>query len=398
MNELYNPFTPGAGTPPPELAGRKDIIDQATILLQRVQAGRASRSLLLTGLRGVGKTVLLNEINRIAKGLDYQRILTEAHENKSLPALLVPELRNLLYSLDRMEGAKHVIRRGMAVLAGFVGSVKLTYGDIPVGIDIEPEKGTADSGDIEVDIPHLFTVLGEAAASRKTTVVLLIDELQYLKEKELSALIMGMHKIQQERLPIVLIGAGLPILPRLAGESKSYAERLFDFPYVGSLNSEDAVIAIRGPIVNEGENITDEAVEEIVEITGGYPYFLQAWGYQVWNHAAASPITVDAVRAATEATTKRLDENFFKVRFDRLTKSEKDFLRAMAEMGAGPYNMSDVADVMGLKVKSLSPRRSQLIHKGMVYSPQHSEIDFTVPLFDEFMRRAMPELKPKKQN
>ena len=390
MNELHNPFTPGAGNPPPELAGRKNIIDQATILLKRVQAGRAARSLLMTGLRGVGKTVLLNEINRIAKEIGYQRILTEAHEDKSLPALLVPELRNLLYSLDRMEGAKHIVRRGMAVLAGFVGSIKLTYGDAPFGLDIDPEIGTADSGDIEVDIPQLFVVLGEAAVSRKTTIVLLIDELQYLKEKELSALIMGMHKMQQEQLPVVLVGAGLPVLPRLAGESKSYAERLFDFPYVGSLEPKDAAIAIRDPILNEGESITDEAVEAIVKITGGYPYFLQAWGYQVWNHAKASPIAVDVVRAVTDTTTRRLDENFFKVRFDRLTKSEKDFLRAMAETGAGPYKMGDVADIMGLQVKSLSPRRAKLIHKGMIYSPTHGDLDFTVPLFDDFLRRVMP--------
>lgn len=393
MDELRNPFTPGAGTPPPELAGRLEIIDQATMLLKRVQTGRAAKSLLLTGLRGVGKTVLLNEIYRIAKRIDYQNILTEAHEDKSLPALLVPELRNLLYKLDRMEGAKETVRRGLSVLAGFVSNIRLTYGDIPLGLDIEPERGTADSGDLEMDLPYLFTVIGEAAASRKTSVLLLIDELQYLSEKEFSSLIMAIHKIQQEQLPLVLIGAGLPVLPRLAGESKSYAERLFDFPQVGSLKPQDAAIAIRDPIEAEGESITAEAVDAIVKLTQGYPYFIQAWAYQVWNLAEQSPITLEIVEAASEPTTRRLDKNFFRVRFDRLNSGEKDFLRAMAEIGPGPHRMGDVANRMNIPVKSLSPRRSKLIQKGMIYSPQHGKIAFTVPLFGEFMRRAIPELE-----
>lgn len=393
MDETRNPFSPGAGTPPPEMAGRGEILNRAEVLLKRNQQGRASKSLLLTGLRGVGKTVLLNEIHRTARNLGYQRILVEAHENKSLPALLVPHFRRLLFTLDRMEGAREKVRRAMAVLRGFVGSIKITYDDIPVGIDIDPEAGTADSGDIEADLPELFLTLGEAAESRKSSVVLLIDELQYLSEKELSSLIMAMHKMQQERLPVVLIGAGLPLLPRLAGESKSYAERLFDFPEIGPLPEPDAALAISDPIEEEGEVISPQAVEEIVQITQGYPYFLQEWGYQVWNLAESSPIGVDVVKKASESTVDRLDGNFFRVRFDRLTNGEKTLLRAMAELGAGPYKMGDVADVMGLKVGSLSPRRAKLINKGMIYSPQHGEIDFTVPLFDDFMRRTIPEWK-----
>ncbi len=391
MEELRNPFNPGAGTPPPELAGREEIIERANILLERIKLGRSSKSILLTGLRGVGKTVLLNEIRKKAEGKGYHDIFVEAHEDKSMVALLAPKLRTLLYELDRKEGAKELVRRGLSVLAGFVGSVKLTYGDIPIGIDIEPEKGTADTGDIESDLPELFVVIGKAAVSRHAYVVLLIDELQYFKEKELSSLIMAMHKMQQEQLPIVLIGAGLPTLPRLAGESKSYAERLFDFPIVGSLDPEDAAIAIQEPIEEEGEQITQAAIGRIVEVTQGYPYFLQAWGYQVWNRAIRSPIGSDVIEEATEITTSRLDEAFFRVRFERLTNGEKTFLRAMAELGTGPYKMGDVADVMDVQVTSLSPRRATLINKGMVYSPQHGEIAFTVPLFDEFMKRAMPE-------
>lgn len=396
MNEGKNPFTPGAGSPPPELAGREDILQQADVLLQRVKKGRSSKSMLLTGLRGVGKTVLLSEINRTAKQLQYQTIFVEAHEDKPLAALLAPQLRNLLYDIDRMKGAKDVVRRGLAALAGFVGGVKISFGDIPLGIDIEPQKGTADSGDLETDLPQLFLLVGEAAKSKGTSLALLIDELQYFSEKELSSLIMAMHKLQQEGLPFVLIGAGLPVLPRLAGESKSYAERLFNFPEVGPLSNTDAGIAVSEPIQNEGESIDNEAVTEIVRITQGYPYFLQEWGYQVWNLAQQSPIPKDVVIKASQVTTARLDKNFFRVRFDRLTNSEKDFLRAMAELGAGPYKAGDVAEAMGLKLASLSPRRAKLINKGMIYSPQHGEIAFTVPLFDDFMRRAIPEFKKSK--
>jgi hypothetical protein len=392
MKETLNPFTPGAGTPPPELAGRQEIIDQAEVVLKRIQRGRAAKSFLLTGLRGVGKTVLLNEINHLARQLDYQRIFVEAHENKSLVALIAPQLRSLLYALDRMEGAKEKVRRGLAVLRSFVSNVKLTYDDIPIGIDIEPEKGTADSGDLETDLPELFVIVGEAADSRNACVVILIDELQYFSGKELSSLIMAMHKMQQEGLPIVLIGAGLPMLPRLAGESKSYAERLFDFPEIGPLSEKDSALAISDPIEEEGESITSEAVAEIVRITQGYPYFLQEWGYQIWNLAKESPIDLDTVEKASSTTIKRLDKNFFRVRFDRLTNGEKGLLRAMAELGTGPYKVGDVAEIMNLKVASLSPRRAKLINKGMVYSPQHGDIDFTVPLFDDFMRRAIPEI------
>jgi hypothetical protein len=396
MDEARNPFTPGAGTPPPELAGRQELLDRAKVVLTRIKNGKPAKSLLLTGLRGVGKTVLLNEINRTARALDYQRVQVEAHEEKSLAALLLPHLRSLVFALDRMEGAKEQVRRTMAVLAGFVSSVRVTFDGVPFGIDIEPEKGTADSGDLEADLPELFVTIGEAAVSRNTMIVLLIDELQYLKQKELSSLIMAMHKMQQERLPIVLIGAGLPLLPKLAGESKSYAERLFDFPEIGALEPDDAALAISDPIEDEDESIETEAVNDVVKITKGYPYFLQEWGYQMWNLAGSSPIGVDIVKQASRTTVARLDRNFFRVRFDRLTNGEKDLLRAMAELGEGPYKMGDVADVMKLQVGSLSPRRAKLINKGMIYSPQHGEVAFTVPLFDDFMRRSMPDFIPSK--
>jgi len=390
MNPIQNPFSPGAGSPPPELVGREDVLNQAEILFARIQRGRAERSMLLTGLRGVGKTVLLTEMNRMAEKAGYTTILVEAHEDKSLVALLAPQLRTLLYKLDRMEGTKESVRRGLAVLKSFVSSVKVTFDDIPIGLDINPEKGTADSGDLEIDLPDLLTVVAEAAQERKTAVALLIDEIQYFKEKELSALIMAMHRMQQRQLPLVLVGAGLPILPRLAGDSKSYAERLFSFPIIGPLKPEDAGRALTDPAEEEGAAFEPEAVNAIVKLTQGYPYFIQEWGYQAWNHAESSPITLKVVQDGTEGKLKRLDENFFRVRFDRLTPSEKTLLRAMADNGAGPYPIANIADKLGLKVGSLSPRRAKLIHKGMIYSPTHGDLDFTVPLFDDFLRRVIP--------
>ena len=394
MDKIKNPFSPGAGSPPPELAGRDGVLEQARVLLGRVLAKRPEKSLLLTGLRGVGKTVLLNEIERMARGLEYRTVLVEAHEKKPLTVLLAPHLRRLLFELDRLAGTGNKVRRGMAVLKSFISAIRVKVGEIDIGVDIEPEPGAADSGDLEVDLPSLFTALGEAAEERRAAVAILIDEIQYFNPPELSALIMAMHKMQQLQLPMVLIGAGLPILPGLAGESKSYAERLFSFPDIGPLPEPDAFRALHDPIVAAGESIESDALKEIFRITKGYPYFLQEWGYQAWNHAVASPISLQILREASETVMKRLDENFFRVRFDRLTPKEKKYLRAMAELGSGPYRSSDIADKLGATINTLGPVRASLIKKGMVYSPSHGDMAFTVPLFDEFMRRAIPNFEP----
>lgn len=393
MDRIKNPFSPGAGSPPPELAGRETIIEQAEVLLGRVRAHRPEKSLLLTGLRGVGKTVLLNEIERMATDMDYRTILVEAHEGKSLPVLLAPHLRRLLFDLDRIAGAGDQVRRGLGVLKSFLSAVKITVGEIDIGLDIEPEIGAADSGDLEVDLPSLFVAVAEAAQERGVAVAIMIDEIQYFSTAELSALIMAMHKMQQRLLPVVLIAAGLPILPGLAGESKSYAERLFGFPEVGALPEPDAVRALQDPVRAAGESFDPAALHEIYRLTKGYPYFLQEWGYQAWNHATLSPITLAVVREAGEQVSRRLDENFFRVRFDRLTPREKMFLRAMAELGGGPYRTGDVADLLGKNTQKLGPLRAGLIKKGMVFSPSYGDIAFTVPLFDEFMRRAIPALE-----
>ncbi len=348
----------------------------------------------MTGLRGVGKTVLLNEMERMATKEGYRTISIEAHENKSLALLLIPQLRRLLFELDRMAGAGNKVRRGLAVLKSFIRGIRISVEGYEIGLDIDPEQGAADSGDLEIDMPNLFLAVAEAADERQTPVAILIDEIQYLRPPELSALIMAMHKMQQQQLPLVLVGAGLPILPGLAGESKSYAERLFSFPDIGPLSETESILAVKEPIETAGEIIDDSALQEIFRLTKGYPYFLQEWGYQAWNQAEQSPITAAIVRETTNLVERRLDENFFRVRFNRLTPREKTYLRAMAELGAGPCRTADIADTLGMKMNSVGPVRSSLIKKGMIYSPSHGDMAFTVPLFNEFMKRAIPEFPP----
>ena len=391
MDPIKNPFSPGAGAPPPELVGRDDVLDQARILLGRIKQRRAEKSILLTGLRGVGKTVLLNEIERTAQADGYRTLLVEAYEQKPLGALLAPPLRQLLYKLDRLAGAGHKARQALAVLKGFFGTISVKMEGIELGLDIDAEKGTADSGDLEIDLPDLFTAAAEAAAEQGTCLAVIIDEIQYLNKKELGALIMSMHRMQQRQLPLVLLGAGLPILPGLAGESKSYAERLFSFPDVGALSEADTSRALQDPVKQYRVEFDEAAVRKIYRLTQGYPYFLQEWGYQAWNRAEVSPISLAVVQDASATVTKRLDENFFRVRFDRLTPREKRFLRVMAELGPGAQRGSEVAECLSVKISSIGPTRAKLINKGMIYSPAHGYLAFTVPLFDDFMRRTMPE-------
>ena len=391
MDRITNPFSPGAGAPPPELAGRDAILEQAHVLFGRIKARRPEKSLLMTGLRGAGKTVLLNEMERMALKAGYRTITIEAHEDKSLALLLIPQLRRLLFELNRLAGAGDKVRRGLAVLKSFISGIRVSVEGYEFGLDIDSEQGAADSGDLEIDMPNLFLAVAEAADERRTPIAILIDEIQYLRPSELSALIMAMHKMQQQQLPLVLVGAGLPILPGLAGESKSYAERLFSFPDIGPLSEAESILALKEPIESAGETIEGAALQEIFRLTKGYPYFLQEWGYQAWNQAERSPITAAIIMETTGIVEHRLDENFFRVRFNRLTPREKTYLRVMAELGAGPYRTSEIAETMGVKITSVAPVRANLIKKGMIYSPSHGDMAFTVPLFNEFMKRAIPE-------
>ena len=390
MDPILNPFAPGAGAPPPQLAGRDELIEMVRVALERVRLGLPTKSILMVGLRGVGKTVLLDRMRDDAEGAGIQTVRVEAPEGRSLPALLAPQLRLALLRLSRNERAKALAQRALRALAGFAKGLKLKYDDIEVGFDFEPEPGLADNGDLEHDLQALLEAVGAAAKEAATALVLFIDELQYVEEDQLAALITALHRAAQRRLPVVLLGAGLPKLRGQMGRAKSYAERLFDFPEIGPLAAADASVAIAKPLHDQGVDITDDALQGIVRRTRGYPYFLQEWGKHAWDTATASPITLDNVRRASAATVAALDEGFFRVRFDRLTHAERKYLRAMAELGAGPHRSGDIADQLGRKVTSLGPIRNQLIAKGMIWSPGHGDTAFTVPLFDEFMRRIMP--------
>ena len=387
MNPINNPFVPGAGTPPAKLAGRDDLLERTRITLARVKAGRSAKSFIVVGLRGVGKTVLLNQIYEKAEELGYNAVQIEAHEEKSLPALLIPKLRQILIRLDRGKKASFLAKKALGVLAAFANSIKITYEDVEVGLSVTPEVGSADSGDLEMDLADLFEAVARAANEKQTAILLAIDELQYIKEVEMSALIMAIHRIAQRQLPLILIGGGLPQLVGLAGKSKSYAERLFDYPEVGALRYEDACDAIKDPIETEGATITCPAIDKICELTHGYPYFLQTWGHYAWNEAENDSIDVADIEKATPLVIKNLDESFFRVRFDRLTPTEKQYLFAMAELGPGPHRSGDIAKVMKKEVQSVAPFRSSLIKKGMIYSPAHGDTAFTVPMFDEYLKR-----------
>lgn len=390
MDPIKNPYAPGAGTRPPELAGRDELRERAMISLQRIRLRRPAKSTMLVGLRGVGKTVLLDRLRDDAEVLGIQTIRVEAPENRSLPALLAPQLRQGLIRLSRTESAKDLAQRGLRALAGFARSLKVTYGDIEVGIDLDPEPGLADNGDLEHDLQALLEVVGAASASAGTALAMFIDELQYVKEDQLAALITSLHRASQRRLPITLLGAGLPQLAGQMGKAKSYAERLFEFVPIGPLSEADAVLALRKPAQDEGADFTDEALGRIYCETEGYPYFLQEWGKHSWDVADDSPITVEDVRVASKQAVAALDESFFRVRFDRTTPTEKTYLRAMAELGPGPHRSGSIAQELGREVQSVAPIRNNLIRKGMVYSPSHGDTAFTVPLFDQFMLRTMP--------
>lgn len=385
MDEIRNPFAPSAGSQPPELAGRDSLIRSAEIAIQRILRGKHDRSQILLGLRGTGKTVLLNKIEDIASENDHLTSFVEAPEDRNLAELLYPKIHQVLRKLSFIENAKAKTHKALRILRSFASAFKLTVGDVSIAVD--PQPGLADSGILEYDLIDLFFAVGEAAQSAGRGWTLLIDEVQYLSKQELSALIVAIHRMSQKGLPILFFGAGLPQIAALSGEAKSYAERLFLFPKIGPLDDTAAENAIRLPIEEEEESITNDALTAIVRVTEGYPYFLQEWGFQVWNTAEKSPFTQNDVEKATEHALRRLDESFFRVRYDRLTPKEREYVLAMATLGDGPYKSSDIADELGETVNTLGPRRAKIIYKGMIYSPEHGDVDFTVPMFASYLRR-----------
>ncbi len=361
--------------------------------MARARLGKPFKSAILIGLRGVGKTVLLDRIREDAEGSGLRAVRIEAPEGRSLPSILAPRLRVALLQLSLIDRAREVAARALRGLTGFVQAVKVTYQDVELSLEGASEPGLADAGDLESDLTDLLQAVGEAARAAGTALILFIDELQYVPETQLAALITALHRCSQRNLPIMLVGAGLPQLRGQLGNAKSYAERMFDFPMIGALEHDDAVSAIRQPIQHAHALIDDDALEKILAETQGYPYFLQEWGKQAWDVAESSPIRLVDVERATALAVIALDESFFRVRFDRSTPSEKRYLRAMAELGPGPHRSGDIANKLGREVTNLGPIRAKLISKGMVWSPTHGDTAFTVPLFDQFMRRVMPDFQ-----
>jgi len=376
---------PGAGSAPPELAGRDDVLERTSIMLDRLVAGKHTRGFIFYGLRGVGKTVLLQRIILNAEANSVSAVEIEAPEDQSLPAM-----RATLIKMSKGKAAKAMVRRAFGVLSTFIRATKIKYEDIELSMDFAGEEGVADSGDLELDLGDLLVAVGEAAADRHTAVVIFIDELQYVKEQQLAALIKALHKTSQKQLPITLVAAGLPQLLAQMGRAKSYAERLFEFVEIGPLDEKDGVRALRVPSAKENVEFRDDALRITFPQTQGYPYFIQEWGKHAWNTARHSPISGHDATVAGTIALAELDASFFRVRFDRLAPAEKRYARAMATLGPGPYRTGDIAKVIGEKTSTMGPVRARLIKKGMAYGPSHGDTAFTVPLFADFLKRTMP--------
>jgi hypothetical protein len=389
MDPVRNPYSPGAGTRPPALVGREREIEAMDVALQRLRIGRDGRSAMLTGLRGVGKTVLLNEFEQLADSRGYFREHIEVTEEGDLPARLAAAFRRVLLSMDARRRIGERVLRALGILKAF--TLHLPGGEL--SIDVEAVHGPADSGDLASDLAGLFVELGQVAADHDTGVFITVDELHYVRLPILEALVAGLHRATQLALPITVAGAGLPSLAALTGEAKSYAERMFTFPVIGSLAPEQAREALVVPAEDEGVRWEEEALTHVVEATCGYPYFLQEFGKQAWDVAEGPHlITADDVGRSIPVATAELDDGFFRVRTGRTSTSERAYLRAMAELGPAPARSSEVARLLGKRITALGPTRDGLIKKALCYSPAWGEIDFTVPMFGEFMRRWIPDL------
>jgi AAA+ ATPase superfamily predicted ATPase len=384
MDPIKNPYTPGAGTRPGELAGRDEEIENFRIQLARLLAGRPEQSQIITGLRGVGKTVLLNIFEDHAEASGYLTTFRELTHESSLPELLAKDVQRLLRELKLSAKAADAVRAGLSTLSAF----KLTD---PNGFELSIDVRKVQEQQLTEDLVELFLHLGRAAERKKTGIAFFLDEIQFVKEHELRALISALHRAMQKRLPITLAAAGLPQIPRLAGEARSYAERLFRFPYIGALDEPAARAALVLPAEREGARYEQDAIKRALELTQGYPFYIQEFGKHIWNLAPSSPIKLDDVDKAAPRAEESLDRGIYEVRIQRATAKERRYLRAMAELGAGPYKVGAVAKAMGSTTTALSTVRQKLLDRGLVYATEdYGHVDFTVPRFDEFMRRHMP--------
>jgi AAA ATPase domain len=387
-----NPYAPGAGTKPPALVGRDEQIEAFDILLERLEHGHTAQSEIVTGLRGVGKTVLLDVFRDRAEARDWATVEWEVEKNASFAAKMAAQVRRALLQLAPKARWTRRALRAAAVLKSFT----LTFspdGKLTAGLDVDALAGAADSGALSEDLSDLLVAVGDAAAEQGVGVVLLLDEIQFLRSADLEALIVALHKCARRSLPITLVGAGLPQIPRLAGEAKSYSERLFRFVTIGRLDpGSDARDALTLPARELGVEFEPAAVDLVVEHTQGYPFFLQEYGRIIWDEASASPVGRDDVASLLPLIEARLDESFFRVRAERTTELELRYLHAMARLGPDAHRASEVARGVGRTVEQAGPIRSRLIDKGLLFTPGHGLAAFTVPQFDSYMLRCHADL------
>lgn len=383
---LPNPYRPGAGMSPAYLAGRDNTINEAQNILQAINYGYSARSVVYYGLRGVGKTVLLNYIENLADEMELPSEYMEiAERDRSFQYQMALHIYKLINRLSLLKNIESHIKKALSILKAFT----IKYGCDDISIEVNPANGISDTGNLANDMTELFLALGVIAQKQNKGVVLFIDEIQYIKDDEFEALMEAIHRTNQKNYPIVIFSAGLPKIAKIAGDVKSYAERLFDFIEIDSLNNEEAKLALIEPAKRFQINYTDEAVNKIIEITQGYPYFLQEYGKWVWEcKKEKSIIDIKIVNKAYDKFEQSLDKAFFKVRHDRATAREIEFMTAMVACEKLPCSTKEIANIMGESIQAISPLRAQLIHKGFIYAAKRGEVDFTVPQFDKYLKRV----------
>jgi len=391
MDMESSPYTPNAGAVPPLIAGREDLEQRFSALLSRVIQGRSEQSMIVTGLRGVGKTVLLEQFRKVAESRGWIVIDREInkHEDTDFRRSLAAWMQSAVLRLSPRDRWSDRIRTALGVIRSFSLSVD-PDGRLSAGLDVQASSGLGDQGVLQQDVTDLFVSAGEAAKEHGKGIILLLDEIQFLTPFQLEALIAGLHKTTQRALPVVLVGAGLPQIPELAGDAKSYAERMFVFPRIGNLAPDQARLALEGPALAESVRWTSPALDLAIAETQGFPYFLQELGYACWLMGSDNTITEGDVRCALPQYEEKLDSSFFRVRLDRATELQRAYLRAMADLGDQPQKAADVAQALGRTSSQVGPTRAELISMGLLYTPQHGFASFTVPQFDRFMRRVMP--------
>lgn len=383
---LPNPYRPGAGMSPAYLAGRDNTINEAQNILQAINYGYSARSVVYYGLRGVGKTVLLNYIENLADEMELPSEYMEiAERDRSFQYQMALHIYKLINRLSLLKNIESHIKKALSILKAFT----IKYGCDDISIEVNPANGISDTGNLANDMTELFLALGVIAQKQNKGVVLFIDEIQYIKDDEFEALMEAIHRTNQKNYPIVIFSAGLPKIAKIAGDVKSYAERLFDFIEIDSLNNEEAKLALIEPAKRFQINYTDEAINKIIEITQGYPYFLQEYGKWVWEcKKEESIIDIKIVNKAYDKFEQSLDKAFFKVRHDRATAREIEFMTAMVACEKLPCSIKEIANIMGESIQAISPLRAQLIHKGFIYAAKRGEVDFTVPQFDKYLKRV----------